>query len=166
MSSEATVEDVFQLAIEAERAAERLYQGLAAKFAHHADVARFWEEYASEEAVHASKLEELRQDIAAEKLSGPVTRDVLEQARRASQIDVERALEGVADLQDAYELAHETENSETNSVFEFLMTRFAESEGAQDFVRMQLRDHVGRITMGFPEPYSDVETRRAIEAKE
>ncbi|OQY21229.1 MAG: hypothetical protein B6I35_08850 [Anaerolineaceae bacterium 4572_32.2] len=47
--ADVTVAELFEMAIGAEKAAEELYHGLAAKFAHHPEVADFWKEYAAEE---------------------------------------------------------------------------------------------------------------------
>lgn len=162
MSEEATVAEVFQLAIEAEETAHALYRELAAKFAHLEEAAHFWEEYAADETAHARELKKLRREAGDEELTKPADRDVVESARRVSRFSAEKALEGMRDLEDAYELAHEIESSEINVVFDFLITNFALTEEAQDFLRSQLREHIRKITTGFPEEYGDPMSRRAI----
>ncbi len=59
MSNNATIAELFDLAIAAEQACEALYHGLADRFAHHPAVADFWTAYADEEAGHARWLERL-----------------------------------------------------------------------------------------------------------
>ncbi len=46
MSDKATIAELFELAIGAEKIAETLYRGLEAKFAHHPEIADFWCFYA------------------------------------------------------------------------------------------------------------------------
>ena len=78
MSNKSTLARLFELAIAAEKAAEELYRGLEAKFAHHEDVADFWREYAGEEVMHAAWLERLRDSLAPERLSAPADPDVMD----------------------------------------------------------------------------------------
>jgi rubrerythrin len=148
--NKSTIARLIELAIAAEKAAEELYRGLEAKFAHYEDVADFWGEYAGEEVMHATWLEQLRDSLAPKRLSAPADPDVMEDARRALQIPVKRRLQDVHDLEDAYQLAHELENSETNAVFGFLISNFAEDKKTQAFLRSQLQDHVGKLAFNFP----------------
>jgi hypothetical protein len=72
MMNKVTVAQAFEVAIATERAAERLFQGLEAKFAHHEDVATFWKQYALDEAKHAKWLDGLKARLTTEQLSRPV----------------------------------------------------------------------------------------------
>jgi rubrerythrin len=166
MSKEATVDKLFESAIAAEKAAEALYRGLEAKFAHHQEAADFWKQYAAEEVGHARWLERLRGRLSAEQLAAPADPDVLQQAHRAIQFSVEHALKGVKDLEDAYQLANELENAETNAIFEFLITSFPRDEQTAPFLRAQLKSHVGKIMIEFPTQFHSVGMRRAIKARE
>lgn len=148
--NESTIARLIELSIAAEKAAEELYRGLEAKFSHHEEVADFWREYAGEEAMHAAWLEQLRDSLLPKRLSAPADSDVMEDAHRALQVPVKRRLQDVHNLDDAYQLAHELENSETNAVFDFLINNFAEDKKAQAFLRSQLRDHIGKLAFNFP----------------
>jgi hypothetical protein len=53
-------------------------------------------------------------------------------------------------LENAYQLVHELENSETNAVFDFLISNFAEDRTTQDFLRSQLKDRIGKLAFNFP----------------
>jgi rubrerythrin len=147
---ESTIARLIELAIAAEKAAEELYRGLEAKFAHHEDVANFWGKYASEEVMHTEWLERLRDSLASERLSASADPDVMEDAHRALQIPVKRRLQDVHNLEDAYQLAHELENSETNAVFGFLISNFAEDKKTHTFLRSQLQDHISKLAFNFP----------------
>ena len=164
MSNKSTVAGLLELAITAEKAAEELYHGLEAKFAHHEDVAAFWREYAGEEAMHAEWLERLRDSLAPERLSAPADPGVLEEANRALQVSVERMLQDVHNLEDAYQLVNDLENSETNAVFDFLIANFAEDKKTQAFLRSQLKDHIGKLAIDFPIQFRLASVRREIKA--
>lgn len=120
------------------------------QFARHEDVAGFWRECAGEEVMHAEWLERLRDSLTPERLSAPADPEVMEDARRALQVPVKRRLQDVYNLEDAYQLAHELENSETNAVFGFLISNFAEDKETQAFLRSQLQDHIGKLAFNFP----------------
>lgn len=131
MSNEATVDSLFDLAIAAERAAEELYRRLGARFADHAEVAGFWTNYAAEEAGHVAWLQRIRASLTAEQLSAPANPRVLADARKALETSVETRLRSIGNLEAAYQLANELENSETNAVFEFLIADYAVAVQAQ-----------------------------------
>ena len=164
MPKNATVAELFELAISAEKAAEEMYRGLEAKFAHYPEVAGFWKEYASEETGHARWLERLRDRLSQEDLSAPADSRALENARVVIGFSVEDALEEIKNLQGAYQVANELESAETNTVFEFLITHFSSDDDTQSFLKTQLRDHVAKLTTGFPAQFKEAAVRLAIEA--
>jgi rubrerythrin len=166
MSNKSTVAELIEMAIAAETAAEELYHKLEARFAHHEDVADFWREYAGEEAMHAEWLERLRDSLTPERLSAPADPGVLKEANQALQVPVEKRLQGVHDLEDAYQLVNELENSETNAVFDFLITNFAEDKKTQAFLRSQLQDHIGKLAINFPIQFRLASVRRQIKTKD
>lgn len=165
MSNKSTIARLLELAIAAEKAAEELYRGMETKFAHHEDVADFWREYADEEVMHAAWLERLRDSLTPERLSAPADPGVMEEAHQALQVPVKRRMQDVHDLDDAYQLAHELENSETNAVFGFLIDNFAEDKKAQVFLRSQLQDHIGKLAINFPIQFRQASVRKQIKAK-
>ena len=166
MSNKATMGELFELAIAAEKAAEELYRGLELKFSHHPEIAGFGKEYAAEETGHARQLEDIRDTLSPDQLSAPADPRQLKYARRVLQSPVEKKLKCVNNLEDAYQLAHELESSETNAIFEFLITDFAVAREAHSFLRSQLGEHIARITTEFPARFGDVTERLAIEALE
>ncbi len=158
------VAKLFEMAIDAERAAEALYHGLAAKFAHQPEVADFWNSYAAEEDKHARWLARIRDDLSQEVLGASADATILETARTALQVSVERALNRIRNLDEAYNLANELENAETNAVFDFLITHFSEDDKTRKFLRSQLRDHVGRLMIEFPTQFRGAANRREVKA--
>jgi hypothetical protein len=144
-----TVADLFALAIAAETSAAEFYRGLAAKFSEYGDVAEFWQRYVTDEISHARRLARLQGNLSVEQLAA-------------------RADDEVQTLEDAYELVNDLENSETNAVFEFLISSFPTDPDVLSFLRTQLTDHVDRLVTAFPERFRDPGARLAavVQAEE
>ncbi len=156
--------EIFETAIAAERAAEHLYHQLAAKFSHHPEIAAFWDAYAGAEASHARTLQRLRDRLSTAQLSEQVDTGMMNAAYLALQKGRGEIETRVTDLQTAYELASELENGETNAVFEFLITNFAQDTKTQAFLRSQLKDHITKLMLEFPERFGDAAARKEIKA--
>jgi hypothetical protein len=161
-----TVAQAFEVAIAAEKAAERLFQGLEAKIAHHEDVATFWKQYALDEAKHAEWLEGLKARLTTEQLSRLVDAHTVELLQTVSGISVEKALLGVKNLEDAYQLVNDIENGETNAIFQFLLDNFEADVQMRDFLQAQLNKHIARLSTDLPVQYKGTLSREAIRALE
>lgn len=161
-----TIAQAFDVAISAERAAEMLFQGLAAKFAPYQDVAAFWKQYADEEVKHAEWLEGLKAKLTTEQLSSSVDAHTVGLLRAVTDFSVEKALGGVKDLEDAYQLVNEIENGETNAILQFLLDHFEADVPMHEFLRAQLNKHIARLSTDLPVPYKGVLSRKAIRALE
>ena len=166
MPNQVTVNELLDLAIKAEKTAEHVYRRLQAKFAPHADVARFWRNYAAAEVGHAQALKRIREALGREELAAPADAETAAAAQRLLKFPVEKALQEVRTLEDAYELANEIESGETNVVFDFLITHFASDAQAQSLIRSQLRDHVAKISTGFPARFKSSASRLSVKATE
>jgi rubrerythrin len=152
------------MAIAAERSAQELYSRLAGMFAHHPQVADFWKAYAAEEAGHATWLSGFREKLTPEQLSAPADATMVHKARQVLGLSIGDALGKVKTLEDAYQLAHELESSETNVVCEFLIDNFASDEKTHAFLRAQLRNHIARLMTGLPMQFRGTADRHGIEA--
>jgi hypothetical protein len=161
-----TVAQAFEVAISAERAAEKLFHGLEAKFAHHQEVAAFWRQYAYEEEKHAEWLEGLKARLTTEQLSGLVEPHTVELLQAVTKLSVEEALLGVKDLEDAYQLVNDIENGETNAIFQFLLNNFEADVQMREFLRMQLNKHIAKLSIDLPAQYKGVLSRKAIRTLE
>jgi hypothetical protein len=161
-----TISQAFEIAIGSERALERLFKGLEAKFANQGDLAAFWALYAFEETRHAEWLEELKAKLTPEQLSGPVDPEAMHLLRAVIEFSVEKALDGVKDLEDAYQLVSEIESGETNAIFEFLQNNFEANKEIRSFLRAQLGKHVARLSTDLPIAYKGILARREIKALE
>ncbi len=156
-----TVDHLFTLAITAENAAEAMYLVLAQRFSPYAEVAQFWREMAHAETVHGRVLERMRTRLEPAVLGAPATTVILRQAQEAAREDVIAAAEAVVDLEEAFQLAHEIEHSEINTVFEFLVATFPENPATGEFLREQLQIHAQRLMQAFPAPYGTPSARKA-----
>ena len=160
-----TIAQAFAIAIAAEKAAEELYLGLEAKFANHADIVAFWKQYTCDEAQHAEALENMLVRLTPEQLDAPVDLQTVDALQTLAGFSVEKALQGVKNLEDAYQLVDEVENGETNAIFDFLLI-FEKDENMREFLRNQLNKHMARLVDGIPAKYKGILSRRAIEALE
>ncbi len=161
MKKQSTIATLFELGLSLEQGAESFYRRLAQMFAHEADISLFWKRYANEEAGHARFLKNLRAGLSEAELSRPVDslliKNALKELKRLSGIP----LDEIRTLEDAYNLAVELENRETNAIFEFLVTNCAKEE-AGHFLRQQLHNHLDKLTALFPPPYHSKLKRQAV----
>ncbi len=165
MPKKATVNDLLELAIALERATDLFYRKLAALFAHEPEVERFWRHYADAEAGHARWIENLKAQLSKERLSKPASPEVMKMAKERLKAKPEELLNEITNLEEAYQKALEIETSETNAVFEFLITDYALTSRSSEFLRAQLHSHMDELTRSFPMPYQNSARRAAIQAK-
>lgn len=163
MPDRQTVDDLFELAIAAERAAQALYDRLHDLFAANEAIAGFWRSYAHEEAGHALRLEHIRDNIPAQDRLLAADPDMIDMARRHVDAAQKTNAAGVRTLDEAYQLAHELEHSEVNTILELLVANYAGDPQAVALVRDQLREHIDRLMTGLPAPFNEPETRRAVQ---
>jgi rubrerythrin len=161
---ENTISEAFNVAIQAEHTAERLYQELERKFALHEEVAAFWRLYATEEGRHAEWMKDLKTRLTVELLSAPVDERTLALMNAVNQFSLKKALKNVNDLEDAYQLVMDLENGETNAIFQFLLINFETDERIRDFIRAQLNQHIARLSIELPTGYKSIMARRAVKA--
>ena len=89
MSNQVTVDELFDMAIRAEKIAEEMYRRWQAEFAPHSDVARFWRNYAAAEVGHAQALKHIREALSPEQLAAPADAETAAGAQRLLKFPVE-----------------------------------------------------------------------------
>ncbi len=161
-----TVENMFHLAISVERLAKSLYLGLAERFSDHQDVMRFWYKYADEEEGHAVWLEQALSQLSPEQCAAQGDQMIVEKLRHILHTPIESLLADIVNLEDAFQLVNDLENSETNVVFEFLIENFADDDNTRLFLKNQLRGHVGNLLIEFPTQFRSAALRRDIRARQ
>jgi rubrerythrin len=160
-----TIRELNELAIALERTAESVYRGLGVMFAHEPEVAEFWNFYASEEATHAQWLQELRDGQDEHRLRKQIDGILVEATRQVLQKSPEELFGNINNLEEAFQLAIGFEGSETNVIFNFLISDFKLAQQAKEFLRTQLNTHIERLDKEFPERFQTRATRLAILAK-
>jgi ferritin len=166
MTQSGTVGALFALAIDLEYKASELYDRLAAKFRHEPPVADFWRDYAAEERTHAEALISIRDRIGQDVLTRAADERMMHYARRGMDRAVDETVAQISNLDEAYELANDLEVGETNAIFEFLIDEYAVAQEARGFLRSQLKEHVTKIAMHFPDGYQSKSERLAVEARD
>lgn len=163
MAENATIAELIELAIEAEEATERLYREMARKFAPYEEVADFWKRYADTEASHAQWLRHIQETVNPRQFTAPIDFQVFQDAQNVQKM-IPQTLQTIDNLEDAYQLAHELESSEVNTIFEVLVTNFAGNDETGRFLRAQLHEHVATLINGFPADFRDPAALRAVKA--
>jgi len=140
-----TIAGLFELAITAEEVAQEFYLRLTDWFSHLPGVADFWYEMARDEAIHADHLKTIRATLTPEQLQAPVDPAIWWKAGMIRGLSTEDSLRSVETLDDAYQTAHELENSEVNTVFELLTTEYVDSSSKKKFIISQLNEHTAKL---------------------
>jgi hypothetical protein len=163
MSTNGTVSELFDKAIALEICAEEFYRRLAGMFSSEADVVKFWNRIADEERGHAKYLRQVREKLSTEVLAGPADESMLEMARK-SLTQADDGFPFVKNLDDAYNLAIELENSETNTIFQFMLVNFPTEElsKSQAFLSVQLKKHAFAIQNDIPTRYKSKLMRQEL----
>lgn len=162
MKNQSTIATLFELGLSLEQAAESFYRRLAQMFAHEADISLFWNHYANEEAGHIRFLRNLRAGLSEVELNRPVDDLLIKSAQQELERISSMPLDESRTLEDAYSLAMELENQETNAIFEFLAVNCSPKEETGQFLRQQLHQHINKLTTSFPAPYQSKLKRQSV----
>ena len=155
--------ELLEISLGFEQNARELYKKWSELFSEVPDVAAFWSEYASDEAVHARLLEELRARLSPEQLATPIENELVGDTKRLlAYLQKEQNIE---DLEQAFHFANMIENSEINPLFEVIMSTFEPDEKAITLLQSQLNEHIGKLTYNFPKRFSRPELRLAIKVQ-
>ncbi|MBN1506324.1 MAG: hypothetical protein JW955_05735, partial [Sedimentisphaerales bacterium] len=94
----------------------------------------------------------------------PTDARMLEAGRKLLVPSPEDHLRQVQNLDDAYEMAHDLESSETNTIFRFFITEFLPDKRIVTAILHHLSEHVERLMTGLPAPYTTREQRFLLNA--
>lgn len=164
MSNIATVNELFELAIAAELSAEQAYTRLAQMFVAHKEVSAFWKRYADEETGHANWLKGLRQRLSPAELAVTADMNMLDMIYSLRELCVEPLVDKIENLDDAFQLAHDLENSEVNVVFTFLVDHFSADASTQAFIKNHLKNHTNHLLVDLPTEFRGAGARQVIKA--
>lgn len=157
-----TVEMLFDLAIQAERAAREFYAGLLHRFDHVPRAAAVWREMMEDEEEQVRFLEEVRARLTPEQLQAPADPEMMRKLRLCLEFSPQDALQRIRTLNDAYGWAHDLEYSEINAVLEFIINEYHLDAA----VRTRLVDHYLQKHLKRLLALGGVAWRRSIRAQE
>lgn len=158
---EDTIETMFVLAIQAEKAAREFYEGLLHQFGHVPRVAAIWREMMEDEEEQIRFLEEVRTRLTPEQLQAPANPDIMQKLRGCLKFSPQDTLQGIRDLNDAYHYAHDLEYSEINAVLEFIINEYHLDLA----IRARLVDHYLQIHVKRLLALGGVAWRQSIQAR-
>ena len=152
-TGQATIEHLLNVAIQLEAAAQRFYEGLAEKFSHCPEVAKFWRVMAVDEACHKNRLTRWEASMGTDRLSQPADARMLRMGRELLGTSVDELLGDVRNLDDAYEMALDLESSEVNTIFRFFIAEFSQDARVIAVLMQDLDEHAERLLTEFPPQY-------------
>ncbi len=159
-----TYTQAFAIAIRAERETQQLYTEIAAMFAAYPPAVELWQALARDESYHASVLEQTLSAVSPERLDEAVESLLWEQATALQRLDHKALQASLQTLEDAYQLTHELEHSEINTLFEFLIHAFMSGTEIEAIALQQLREHLRRL-IGAEESLGPAEVRQRVLAE-
>lgn len=161
MAKTMTLSKLFECGIAAENAAREFYLGLIRKFSSRPVVCAFWKTMAENEEGHARILERSRDCVPSDRLGDGVDAVMAEKVEAISRLSVPEMLDSVHNLDDAYMLAHELENSDVNTLFDFLKLKLIARTEKENLSPDIIDRHLRRL-LDFGKTFGDAEMRKRI----
>lgn len=158
---ENTVELLLTYAIEIEYKAAQIYGTLSELFPQVPGLSAFWQGLKNDELAHVDILRQTQMQMTPEQLlrnPGSKTWKDLKNLQLLLSSDL---LAEVNTLDDAYELAHDLEFSEVNTIFQYLTVDCIPSEKRKQLIKSTIGDHQKKIS-DFSRTFGDREWRRSI----
>jgi len=145
MCEEIKVGDLFDRAIELENIAKHVYLEIARKFSDSSEIYKLWNRLADDEETHAKELRKVKNLLNPEQLMMIAEPEIVKKVEEVEKIKVKSKVDNVSTLIEAYELAHDFENSEINKIFEFLTTNSIPGEKRKEFVISEIKYHLEHL---------------------
>ncbi len=161
MNTSPTAANIFDLSIAIEKEMVAFYCRLRQLFGYLPEIRDFWGGMRDEEIEHIIQLRILQDSLPPEKIFEPVDPAWVEKGTRVLGKIKSSIEEPIADLDQAYELAHEWETAEVNRIFLFLARKFVTGEDRKAMVESMIDHHLEKL-MDFLPAYRTVEERQSI----
>jgi rubrerythrin len=155
---EKTIQVLFELAINWETQARDLYANFANLFNHEPKVYAFWIQLSKDESGHIDMLKEILGKTPTEKLLMLVGNEQWQSVTRVEGLIKEASTRKVLTLDDAYELAHQLEMSEVNTLFKMLVNDYLPDKEGYNFILSDVKEHIDRL-MKFGKEYIKLQKR-------
>ena len=159
--SKDTIEGIFERAIGFENKAASVYKEFSRLFSHNQEISSFWQELAKDEIQHAETLHNIRKSLTSEELLSPCDKEMSIKADITQTMLNEVSIASIMNLDDAYELAHELEFSEVNSIFLLLTSEFIHSQEQEQFIFSEITEHQQKL-VDFTHNFGDRDWRKGI----
>lgn len=156
-----TLSDLFECAIVNEMKAADIFANFRDAYSFDDGLAKFWDEMHNDEIMHADVLRKIHNDLSDTVLGEKPDRKVCEYAERAYQLILRISEEIPANLDEAYELAHELEFCELNEVYLILLNNKVGDDRAKEFIISEIQNHQKKMT-DFRDNFGGREWRRSI----
>lgn len=156
---EKTIQALLELAINWETQARDLYANFANLFNHEPKVSAFWIQLSKDESGHIDVLKDILNKTPTEKLLMEVSNEQWNSVTRVEVLIKEASTRKIQTLDDAYELAHQLEMSEVNTLFKILVNDYLPDEEGHKFILSDVKEHIDRL-MKFGKEYTQSEKRR------
>lgn len=152
------LKELFDISINAEKEAKKLYEALTLKFSEHAQASKFFTEMAEDEDLHIAAIEGMRQGLSADKLDMPVAKSTMVIVRKFLNFAASHSSENIQTLGDALKAVVNYEFSEANKLYELLMEMHEADEDKLDAFKRALKSHQDKAT-GFKNSGLDMSYR-------
>ena len=156
-----TLGGLFEVVFVYEAAAYDLYLGLAEKFAAHPSISEFWKTMAAHEQSHIRTLKQAFESLSPQDIESSVNPKIVEKVRSLPDLSVEDILMSIDNLEDAYQLVNEIENSAVNIRFIFLTQKLFNSKTHKRPIVDSINQHLQSL-MSFPLTFGGAAIRRNI----
>jgi len=156
---EKTIQLIFELAINWETQARDLYANFAKLFNHEPKVSAFWIQLSKDESQHIVVLKDILNKLSTEKRLMKIGNEQWTSVTRVEGLIKEAITRKVSTLDDAYELAHQMEMSELNTLFKLFVNDYHPYEEGKKFILSNVKEHIERL-MKFGKEYTQSEKMR------
>lgn len=143
--SEYTMKKLIEHAVSWELKVRDIYKTLAGMFKQHTVIRLFWQEMSDDEAHHADILQNIKHTMPDEELHKIIGVKEREAAIRVESLLEKDLLAHIANLNDAYELAHDIEDSEVNAIFRLVAVESVTDDQMHELISAQIDEHVEKL---------------------
>jgi rubrerythrin len=154
---EKTLQVMFELAINWETQARDLYVNFTGLFRDEPKVSAFWRQLSQDESDHIYVLKNILNKIPAEKLLAELNNEQWNAVIRVEGLMKEASTRKVKTLNDAYEVAHELETSEINTLFKMVVNDCLPDDKGHAFIA-DVTEHIAKL-ISFGDEYTLSERR-------
>ncbi len=140
-----TQKDLLRAAILLERLAQKVYTGIADLFRYEKGISLIFEELAADEEQHIKLLSKLLAGLPTASGKLPCSFQHCEKLQSILEHLEHIDINAIENLNDAYELAHDLEFSEINSIFLQIILLCADDDEEHTFIKQEIIEHQKKI---------------------